>query len=243
MSVPVFSVSMSITKYIQPPEQGSSQLSFSLDKYSGIASDEESTYLNVVNNGDKANDLTVILESQAFEKITLNPFDVSANETEIVPIKITIQDVDNQKYPVTIRYSCNGISDTYRTQENFFVIPNMNLIEVNYLDPILGIEIGDANNIEQNGEKELSFKVKSNSENAVYDNLYAVLVVEETTDTITITPSKLDIDPMGPKGQNENPYEFTIKTNRTPEGTYDLTVVLYSNGHVVASKTRTLDVV
>ena len=218
----------------------SPQLTFSLDTYSAKSMTEILTYLNVVNNGDLAEDLTITLESDAFESITLNSFDVPASETKTAMITLSIQDVNNQNYPVEITYSCNGASDSYKIPKDFCVLPDISFIEVRYQPDIPLIEVW--NNIKPDESIDLGFKIKSNSENAVYDNLYVVLTIKESPNNFIITPNQVNIEPIASQGATQwgEPYRFHIEANGTAIGDYTLNIIAYYDDYQVANETKTL---
>lgn len=222
-----------------PQERMPSQLDVNLETLSVKALEVVPLSITIFNDGDKANDVEVTLSSDAFGEITTDSVDVSANGEETVLVDATIRDLSNRNYPVTISYTYEGMSETPSvTTEQFYVIPNVNLVDVVYpRDPLF-----EKDNIEQQGNTQLSFRVKSNSESSTYYHLSACLDCLQSGQNLVITPIEIPVEDIGPQGKTENQYTFRIEGNNSPVGTYTLELVLSCDDHEATAKTRTLKV-
>lgn len=79
----------------------------------------------------------------------------------------------------------------------------------------------------KNDNTSLLFKVQSMSSSAIYAGLYASAKLNMTVPGLSIVPSSLTIEAIGPHGTTGD-YAFNIVSNSAPPGTYGYVISLYS---------------
>ena len=178
--------------------------------------------------GSRAENVTLKVESQAFT-LENHSFSVAPGETKHEAFKLKVGDVKDGVYKVSFRlkYSSGG-KDFYTkgVEREVRVLPAVKLVNVgwkfDFFNPLGKSAIcrGDATT--------LHFQVKSLSENVIYEGLKAEVKVKIAPKGLTVSPSTVEVEMLGPKGVSPE-YVITISAAAdVPPGEYPIEILLYT---------------
>ena len=214
---------------------GSPNLTFDFPSSSGKASEQTTLTLNITNHGFEAKGVVVHLASEAFDHASSNPTDILSNQSASVSFELTVNDVPNGDYGVTITYEYRGISEVKNgNSESFYVIPSVQIVDEHWS----GLGIFEESKIKQNDNTIFYFKIK-NDLTSTYTGLTATVKLPPNTLYLTITPPTVVLDSLGPTGTSRE-YTFTFASNGTPPGTYDFEVQIISGQYEAFKDTFTI---
>jgi hypothetical protein len=175
--------------------------------------------------------------------IRMQPADINAGTAVNLDVALQALDVQDGSYSAHVwgQYSdSNGIHNSDPLTVNFFIVPNVNLSELGWA-PDLFHPFGKGT-IGSTDSTTLLFKVVSQSHSETYQGLTAKASFNETAPSLTISPSVLSLNPIGPQGVSQQ-YSVTVTSNSTPPGVYTIILTLYSkDGQVAAQGTLQLTV-
>jgi hypothetical protein len=220
--------------YLTPPKlQPPTNLTFALNfpkiivaGYTGTAN------VSVVNQGADASGVMPIIQCDAISTSS-SPVDLKHGSSVMIPITISGKDVADGSYALVVylQYSSGlGSNRTASQGTSIYLLPNVQLTSVRYrsefpyhLLPPYKDTIGKYDNTT------LLFKVQSMSSSVIYSGMTvsAKLQTPPNVQGLSISPTSLAIEPIGPKGTTSE-YGFVVISNGAPPGVYVWQILLYS---------------
>jgi hypothetical protein len=209
-----------------PPSPAALSFSFSLPKVIS-AGQTVDTQVTVVNNGTDANEVAVVVISDAVTCVSESS-KVNKGSQAALKISITGKDIPDGLYPVKVylQYSDElGTHSTATKETSIRLMPNIELVDVRF-QPDLFHPFGK-NTMGKKDTTNLLFKVHSRSNAVVYSGIQSRMVLSISVTGISTSPSTVQVERIGPNGRTGD-YGFTITSDDAPPGTYNLTIGLYS---------------
>jgi hypothetical protein len=199
----------------------------------------------ILNQGGQANQVILTLTSSIFSPSTISnlPTTVSAGSQVPITIEPVFQDVPYGSYSIstTISYQdSNGTHSYAGPTFSLYVVPNVQITNVGW--PAAGLfNLGTKNSIGPNDNTRVYFNVQSGSSTVVYGGLSAVAVVNPQVSELTVSPTSIAIESIGPNGKTIQ-YSFMIQSVAAPPGKYNISIEILAGGNVATSLTVQLTV-
>ncbi len=199
---------------------------------SGITGKTATLSFEIANNGGDATGVVIIATSDAFEQGITEKISVTAHQTVTATCQVTVKDVDNKDYPVTLTYTANGgvlgdVSSTVGGDLKFHAVPNLELVP----EWLHGSNVVGTYNYTI-----LYVTLKSNTihdvANAtVYDN------IKTQVPNVVVQPSgALYVPALGTSEKSI----IAIATYDSPAGSYPVELRVMVDNYEVATETLTL---
>jgi len=219
------------------------QLSFSIDLPKAISAGQSvTTDVVVSNDGGDAKEVTVVVASDAIESVSGRE-NVKEGSQVKISLVITGEDVQDGPHDVEVylQYSDGlGSHTTASKHSPIYLIPNAELVDVRFEFDIF--QPFGKSNLGKTDSTSLLFKTHSKSSRVVYTGIWSKLSLSIAVPGISVNPSSIQIEPIGPNGMTGD-YRFSIITDNAPSGTYSLTIALYSkDNQLIAQQTVQLTV-
>ncbi len=212
------------------PAQQQPNIGVTLQTFSGKTG-ELTLNLKVNNTGGNAKEVVVSVSSLAFTQASTEKIDLAAGQVADVSCKVKVNDVECIDYPVTISYSFNGGASQAVTETPMFhVMPAIVFADQHWYWPSLALS--EKSHIGPNDLTTLYFKIKSSS-SLTYTNLTMSAASQLGTMGLTITPSAMDLDALGPTGTSRE-YAVEFKSTSMPPGTYNIAIRALSGEYEAA---------
>ncbi len=220
--------------YSTPPKpQQPTSLTFTPNFPKTIAAGYTGTAnVSVMNQGADASGVTPIVQCDAISTSS-SPVDLRHGSSAIIPITISGKDVPDGSYALVVYLQYSSVLGSNRTASqgtSIYLLPNVQLTSVRYrsefpyhLLPPYKDTIGKYDNTT------LLFKVQSMSSSVIYSGMSvsAKLQTPPNVQGLSISPTSLAIEPIGPKGTTSE-YGFVVISNGAPPGVYIWQILLYS---------------
>lgn len=215
------------TTYSRPPPSPAA-LSFSLTLPKAIAVGQSVTVLvSVANNGTDAKDVAAFIISDAMSSVS-ETTSVKHGAQALVKVSVSGKDVQDGSYGVKVylQYSDETGSHTTASKEtSIYLFPNIELTDARF-QPDLFHPLGKGT-IGKTDSTTLLFKVHSKSNAVVYSGTLSKAVFSISVPGISIDPSSITVEPIGPNGRTGD-YGFNITSDNAPPGTYNIILSLHS---------------
>jgi hypothetical protein len=216
----------------QKPQQGTN-LAFTLNFPKAIAAEHTATAnVSVMNQGADANGVMPIVQCDAISTSS-SPVDLRQGFSTLIPITISGKDVTDGSYALVVylQYS-NGLGSNKTASQgtSIYLLPNVQLTSVRYRSEFpFQLLPPYKNTIGRYDNTTLLFRVQSMSSSVIYSGISvsAKLLRPLNVPGLSISPTSLAIEPIGPKGTTSE-YGFIVISNGAPAGLYDWQILLYS---------------
>jgi hypothetical protein len=218
--------------YRNPSEQVPATLVFSIEfPKSVVAGHSGTAVVNVTNSGGDATGVLPIVVSAAISGTVSSPVDLKRGTSSLIPITITGNDIPDGSYPVVVylQFLSGSVANRTASQRtSIYLLPNVQLTSVRYRSEVpFHLLPPYKNAIGRSDNTSLLFKVQSTSSSVVYGGLSVSAKLNLTVQGLSIVPSSLPIESIGPHGTTGD-YSLSIVSNGAPVGTYGYVVSLYS---------------
>lgn len=203
---------------------------------SGITDKTATLSFEVTNNGGDATGVVITAASEAFETGVTQKISVAAQQTVTATCQVTVKDVDNKDYPVTLTYTADGgvlgdVSGTVGGDLEFRAVPNLELVP----EWLHGSNVVGTYNYTM-----LYVTLKSNTIHDV-QNATVFVTVEGDVPNLVVNPSPYSMIYVRANEQSEK-VGIAIATYDSPAGSYPVQVKVEVDDYDVATETLTLEV-
>jgi hypothetical protein len=186
----------------------------------------------VTSNGADAHGVAAVAQSDGISGIS-DQYEIKTGSSVTISMPIVAKDVADGKYSVSlfIQYSDNmGSHQTSSQEYTILLLPNVDFNNVRFMFDIL--QPFGKSKIGKTDSTAVLFKVQSHSNKVIYEGITARVSMSISVPGLAISPPTLSIDAIGPTGTSGD-YSFTIKSNSSPPGSYDISIGLYSKSDVL----------
>jgi hypothetical protein len=234
--------------YQKPPQQQQAvSLSFSIDFPKSIGAGHSATgIVSVTNSGVGLSGVLPVVVSKAISGAVSSPVSLTTGSISTMPVIITGNDVQDGNYSVSVYLQFSSGTGTNVTGNEgtwIYLLPDVEFTSVRYRSEIPFHMLPPyKNTIGANDNTSLLFKVQSMSSSVVYSGLVVSAKLNMTVNGLSVTPSSLPIESIGPQGMTGD-YAFAIVSNSAPPGTYGYVISLYSKGNQLIQQIPELIVV
>lgn len=197
------------------------------------AGGEAEVVLTIQNNGrSTAEDVEVLVEGENF-KFKASPFNLEPGGEKQVKGRLLAPDVREGTYTVDFRlkYQCGG-KHYYspRIEKQVYVLPAVAVKDVGWKTDLFN-PFGKST-IKRGDSTTLHFRVKSFSENVIYEGIKARILMRLKPEGLSFSPEEVEVERLGPMGLSEE-YVVTVAADAdAPPGQYPLQIRLYTSDGV-----------
>jgi len=185
---------------------------------------------------------SVIVKTDSAHVVVKNdPVDVTSGTSADIRVRVEARDARDGAYnaQVWLHFSDSaGAHDTEAKGVSFYIVPYAVLQDVRWA-PDFWHPFGKGT-IGRSDTTTALFKVLSKSQSVVYEGMVVRAAFTVSAPGLTVTPTGIPIDPIGPQGKS-NDYAFAIRSNNTPPGKYTLLFSLYSRDNQLITQ-ETLEI-
>lgn len=226
----------------QQKKQAPAQLTLAIPIVQAAGGRETTFSFGITNAGGDAHQVTLKIQSSSFGEVDLPAADVAAGSQVVDPATIQLRDLVNGQYPVSTVLAYSDVNGTHQMTGSFsfYLLPNVQVTSFSWQPGgILNLQQKDI--IGPNDNTKFSMKVESGSGSATYVHLSVSASFAEVAEGLTITPSTQTVSDVGPSGTTQA-YSFTVTSNNTPSGKYNIIISVLADGIVAAQQTVVLTV-
>ncbi|RLI35800.1 hypothetical protein DRO53_00260 [Candidatus Bathyarchaeota archaeon] len=178
--------------------------------------------------GGPAENVKLLMESEAFT-LENGAFTLPPGETRDFTVKLKAKDVPEGVYRATFRLKYSGGGKTLYSvgvEREIKVLPAVKLANVGWKVDLFN-PFGKSS-ISRGDSTVLRFQVKSLSQNVIYEGLRAEVKFRIAPEGLTLSPSTIEVEPLGPKGVSKT-YSVTVAaSSQTPPGEYPVQIQVYA---------------
>ena len=228
--------------YQAPRPQPAARISANITGFGAYIGQSTQFPVGITNNGGDANNVQLTLSSPAFGTVKVGPLNVGGGQDVETSGVISLSDVTNNWYQVSVSCSYSDSSGSHTEQLSGFsvyAIPKLGL--TNFAWEGANILSAGKDSIHSTDQTSFTIQVQSQSASQIYTGLSLSAKFTGQTEGLTISPVSQSVNDLGPLGVSAK-YTFTVQSNGSPNGQYHITVYAQAGGFDVAQHTVVLTV-
>ena len=219
-------------------------ISVSIDLPTLIPKEATKVYASVQNTGKGiAKNVEITIESLCLASQRSSRVDIAGGQFLNIEIVLTADDVRNGFYDATVNWKYEDSTGAHNggpLVKKLYVLPLVQLVEYEW-ERIWPYVIWGKSEMGKNDTTRFHFRIQSGGM-VYYSNMYCVVNFTREALNMSIVPSIIEVEQLGPMGKSED-YVFTVKSANAKSGTYEVAIYLYSEGVYVRKHTAELKVV